>query len=222
MQDIPCFYTPNGLKIRLDLDFFTDRIAQLPYKIREDWFDNWGLKTEAKFIYPYVLMYYTAIILMILAAFNAVSLNCFAIINFLVLAYLVGTIIKYIEPKELYICLDQIMWIIYFPYYIMSNSLIRGIILFIVSIVTSIFSVPHKESFVIWGIYIIGYVVHFIADTIISNFYSTMKSKKYNMFFNDTEIIAFQTWWLLYGDNETIDNLINDYVSNHKTKNNGG
>ncbi len=215
MQDIPHFYTPNGLKIRLDLDFFTDRIALFPHKIHGDWFANWALKTEAKFLYPNVLMYYTTIVLMILAAFNNVSLSCFTIIKSLALACLAGTIIKYITPEELYILLDKIMWFIYFPYYIMLNSPTRVLVLFIVSIVTSIFSVPHKASFVILGIYIIGCIVYFIADNIINNFYSTVKSKKYNMFFNDTEIIAFQTWWLLYGNDETIQNLINDYVNSH-------
>lgn len=195
------FKTVNGLKIRLDLNFFE---AKLSAKFNDENYAFDKLKTaidmtENTYMISSCLLYLTTVLFMLFSNKGALIFNY---IIYSALGCCIGILLRYVSLFVIDYLAVMVTFAIKFT--VCRNWLIKYLILLILTIIT--------KEYYISAAYLSVSVVCFVAENALNLVMSKYYLKKYDIPFNDTEIIFFNRFNLIVDENYTGTNrLIYDY-----------
>lgn len=201
------FYTPHGLKVRLDTRFFLHKLENVNgagsvYANEDDVLSNWSMWIEQRFSLPKMLAYYISIVLMFFTPASETLLDIVSICRIL-FAFLFGLMLSYEKPLTI---LSVAIFIASFPYYILSLPFVRTAVLLALAFISHRFDV--FIAFIIATA--IGSIISLLVNYI---FTLNITKNKYGIALNDVEVIAFKVWSFLYLDGQTSGNkLMGEYA----------
>lgn len=204
------FMTQHGLKIRLDLSYFMRYITGEKGSYSSDEMldnpimNNIVSMVEQRYQYPSMLKWYAALIMMIF--FPKISVTCYAII--LSVVTLFGIIWRVICPD---ILLNIVINTIEMIYAIISK------IWFLPYLIVTIVGFIQNKTFLI-VFFVVSLCFHLISLIVINTIISNLTHKKYGYYFNDTEICAFVTFYVIFERTEGLTSFIKEYCSYEKSK----
>lgn len=203
--------TQHGLKVRLDLSYFMQYITgEKKHYSSDEMLDNPIMNNivsmvEQRYQYPSMLKWYAALIMMIF--FPKISVTYYAII--LSVVTLFGIIWRVICPDVLLnIAINTIG---------MIHAIISKI-WFLPYLIVTIVGFIQNKTFLIafFAVSLCFHIISIIINTIISD----ITHKKYGYYFNDTEICAFVTFYVMFERTEGLTSFIKEYCSYEKSKEN--